>query len=255
MGDQVQDQPDALAPDYWYLRWFDAKAMEPFVDWFGFMAYDLHGSWDADTKTLGKKVRGQADIREISNDTVPLWFDYLDPQKINFGMALYGRGYTVESSSCNSLLCPFREAKQAGEMHQLRRNHVFVEIQQLIDENKDVKSECLPEAMMKQITWDDQWIGYDDEETIRKKREWADSKCFGGTMFWSIDFQVPGIWRVSYVVCTSGRFCSPVERFSPFLHTHAYADSSRDQMDPISMSATSEPTFTQHILFTAMSLA
>ena len=28
-----------LAPDYWYLRYFDAKAMESSVDWFGFMAY------------------------------------------------------------------------------------------------------------------------------------------------------------------------------------------------------------------------
>jgi chitinase len=28
-----------LAPDYWYLRWFDAKAIEPHVDFLGFMAY------------------------------------------------------------------------------------------------------------------------------------------------------------------------------------------------------------------------
>lgn len=28
-----------LAPDYWYLRGFDAKGMEPYVDFFGFMAY------------------------------------------------------------------------------------------------------------------------------------------------------------------------------------------------------------------------
>lgn len=28
-----------LAPDYWYLRGFDAKSMEPYVDFFGFMAY------------------------------------------------------------------------------------------------------------------------------------------------------------------------------------------------------------------------
>jgi chitinase len=27
-----------LAPDYWYLRYFDAIAMEPYVDWFGFMS-------------------------------------------------------------------------------------------------------------------------------------------------------------------------------------------------------------------------
>lgn len=61
-----------LAPDYWYLRWFDAKAMEPYVDFFGFMAYDLHGSWGSDVKALGKIVRGQADVREIATDIVPL---------------------------------------------------------------------------------------------------------------------------------------------------------------------------------------
>lgn len=60
-----------LAPDYWYLRGFDAKAMEPYVDMFGFMAYDLHGYWDADVRTLGSQVRGQTDIRDISNDTLP----------------------------------------------------------------------------------------------------------------------------------------------------------------------------------------
>lgn len=84
-----------LAPDYWYLRYFDAKGMEPYVDFFGFMSYDLHGSWDADTKTLGSLVRGQADVREIYNDTLPLFYDALDPSKINFGLAWYGRGYTL----------------------------------------------------------------------------------------------------------------------------------------------------------------
>jgi chitinase len=56
-----------LAPNYWYLRYLDAEAMQPFVDFFGFMAYDLHGSWDSDVQTLGSLVRGQADVREIYN--------------------------------------------------------------------------------------------------------------------------------------------------------------------------------------------
>jgi chitinase len=43
--------------------------------------------------------------------------------------------------------------------------------------------------MMKQIAWDDQWIGYDDEETFADKKAWADGYYFGGTMVWSIDFQ------------------------------------------------------------------
>lgn len=103
-----------LAPDYWYLRWFDAKEMESYVDWFGFMAYDLHGSWDADVLALGKLVRGQADVREISTDTTPLWFDGLNPSKINFGLAMYGRGYTLADPSCSDLLCPFSGPSKPG---------------------------------------------------------------------------------------------------------------------------------------------
>jgi hypothetical protein len=30
--------------------------------------------------------------------------------------------------------------------------------------------------MMMEITWDDQWIGYDDESTIARKKAWADDQ-------------------------------------------------------------------------------
>ncbi len=180
-----------LAPDYWYLRWFDPKAMEPYVDFFGFMAYDLHGSWDSDVLTLGKKVRGQADIREIADNTVPLWFDGLNPAKINFGLAMYGRGYTLADPTCNQLLCPFAGPSDAAPCTGSPGVMSLLEIQQLI-RRKGLTPQYLADSMMKQITWDDQWIGYDDEETFAAKKAWADSRCFGGTMVWSIDFQVSG---------------------------------------------------------------
>ncbi|KAJ0351620.1 hypothetical protein KNSL1_003253 [Colletotrichum chrysophilum] len=180
-----------LAPDYWYLRWFDAKAMEPYVDFFGFMAYDLHGSWDADVLALGKKVRGQADIQEISKNTVPLWFDGLNPAKLNFGLAMYGRGYTLADPSCSDLLCPFSGPSNPAPCTNFGGVMSLVEIEQLI-KRRNIKPKYLADSMMKQITWDDQWIGYDDEETFAAKRAFADGLCFGGTMIWSIDFQVPG---------------------------------------------------------------
>jgi chitinase len=42
--------------------------------------------------------------------------------------------------------------------------------------------------MMMEITWGNQWIGYDDARTIARKKSWADNQCFGGTMSWSVDF-------------------------------------------------------------------
>jgi hypothetical protein len=39
-----------------------------------------------------------------------------------------------------------------------------------------------------ELTWEDQWIGYDDAGTIARKKSWANNQCFGGTMTWSVDF-------------------------------------------------------------------
>lgn len=182
-----------LAPDYWYLRGFDAKAMEPYVDWFGFMAYDLHGSWDADTKTLGSIVRGQADIREIYNDTLPLWFDGLNPAKVNFGTAYYGRGYTLADTTCAYIGCSFTGPSDPGPCTDFAGVISLIEIETLIEE-KGIVPELLQSSMMKQISWDNQWIGYDDTETIALKKQWASKLCFGGTMIWSVDFN-SGIGR------------------------------------------------------------
>jgi chitinase len=60
------------------------------------------------------------------------------------------------------------------------------EIEAIIKE-KGLIPELIPDAMIKQITWDDQWIGYDDNETIALKTAWADSLCLGGTQIWSVD--------------------------------------------------------------------
>lgn len=152
---------------------------------------DLHGSWDADVKALGKKVRGQADIREIEANTVPLWFDGVDPSKVNFGLAMYGRGYTLADPSCSDLLCPFSGPSLPAPCTNFEGVMSLVEIEQLI-KKRNLKPKFLEESLMKQITWDDQWIGYDDDETFEAKRNFADGLCFGGTMIWSIDFQVPG---------------------------------------------------------------
>ncbi|KZM21136.1 chitin binding [Ascochyta rabiei] len=63
----------------------------------------------------------------------------------------------------------------------------LAEIQDLIT-TKGLTPRYLPDAMMKEITWDGQWIGYDDADTIKQNKAWADNECFGGTMAWSVDF-------------------------------------------------------------------
>jgi chitinase len=101
---------------------------------------------------------------------------------------MYGRGYTVSNESCNGLGCPFSGPSKKGECTDSEGVMSIRQIKNLI-KNKGIEPKYLKDSMMKQIAWDDQWIGYDDEETLVEKKDWADGYCFGGTMVWSIDFQ------------------------------------------------------------------
>lgn len=178
----------ALAPDLWYLRYFDAAAMQPYLDWFGFMTYDLHGFWDGENANIGSIVRGQAGIDEIQNNTAPLWFDGLDFSKINFGLAYYGRGYTLaDPINCKGLGCTFSGPNNAAQCSATKGVMSLTEIEELI-KSKGLTPTLLEAQMMKSIQWADQWIGYDDDETFAMKKSWASDYCFGGTMAWSVDY-------------------------------------------------------------------
>ncbi|RVD89613.1 Glycoside hydrolase family 18 [Arthrobotrys flagrans] len=189
-----------LAPDYWYLRGMDPKSMEPYVDHFGFMSYDLHGSWDGNNPTLGPKIRPQTDIREIYNNTKPLWFAKLNPAKINFGIAYYGRGYTVADRSCMTLGCTFSGPNKAAPCTNFGGVMSAREIQDVIN-SKGVKPTLLSGPMIKELKWDDQWMGYDDDETINMKLGVANDLCLGGSMVCNPNIVTTGD---SFVVVAAG---------------------------------------------------
>ncbi|OTA65820.1 glycoside hydrolase family 18 protein, partial [Hypoxylon sp. EC38] len=176
-----------LPSSYWYLRWFDPKAMEPYVDFFGLMTYDLHGPWDASVKDIGKTIIGQTNIPEIYNWTSPLWYDGIDPSKINLGLAYYGRGYTVASVDCMEVGCKWSSTSRPAPCTAFGGVMSLEEIQSLMIPQIGVEPILDSDAMMKYLVWSDQWVGYDDSETIAMKKSWASSHCLGGTMIWSID--------------------------------------------------------------------
>jgi hypothetical protein len=43
------------------------------------------------------------------------------------------------------------------------------------------------EAAVKWVSWDDQWVSYDDGESTQVKTQRASAMCLGGSMIWAID--------------------------------------------------------------------
>ena len=207
-----------LAPDPWYLQHYDAKGLLANADFLGFMSYDLHGMWDADVVQLGKKVYGQTNVHDIERDLIPLWYDLTpaDLNKVNvsqeclcrfminrrqFGLTLYGRGYTLADPSCNRAdgSCAWTDSSKPGPCTATTGVMSLVEIEALI-KDKNLTPQPLVngkgDTLIKQITWDDQWMGYDDTDTITAKTQFASSRCFGGTMSWSMDLEVGSLDNV-----------------------------------------------------------
>jgi chitinase len=83
----------------------------------------------------------------------------------------------------------------------------LVEIKQLI-EDKGLTFKLLPGYMMKELTWSDQWIGYDDEDTAAIKKQFANNLCFGGTTAWSVNFNSGEGSDLEPPVTTNGQ-CDP----------------------------------------------
>ncbi|KAF6219691.1 hypothetical protein HO133_004160 [Letharia lupina] len=178
-----------LPTSYWYLQHFDLLGIQKSVDWFNLMAYDLHGVWDAQSKFVGPYIAPHTNITEIDLGLDLLWRSGVDPAKVVMGQGWYGRSFTLKDPSCNKPngICEFSGGAKAGPCSNAAGILDLEEIDDIITKN-NVKPVHDETAAVKWITWDsDQWVSYDDDDTFKQKKDFANSRCLGGLMVWAMD--------------------------------------------------------------------
>ncbi|KJZ72491.1 hypothetical protein HIM_08160 [Hirsutella minnesotensis 3608] len=178
----------AIPASYWYLRGFNLKALEPSVDWFNIMTYDMHGTWDSHVPVIGSYAYAHTNLTEINAGLELLWRNDVKPEHVNMGLGFYGRGYTMSDPGCMAPGCPFQNATgtKPGDCTKTSGILSAAEIVQII--KKGANSIFYEKDAVQVVTWDrDQWLSWDDERTIKLKREFANKRCLGGTMVWAID--------------------------------------------------------------------
>jgi hypothetical protein len=173
---------------YDYLKNLDIKGLEASVDWLTILTYDLHGPWDANVPSLGSKIRPHMDLQEIGTALDPLWNSGIDSKKVNMGVANYGRGYTVADKSCMNYGCTYTGPSKQGSCSLQPGVLSICEINRIIGE-KNLQPSVIPRgAETNEVTWDDQWMSWDDSNTFGKKAELANDRCLGGTALWALDY-------------------------------------------------------------------
>ncbi|CZR66788.1 uncharacterized protein PAC_16689 [Phialocephala subalpina] len=180
-----------LPSSYWYLQGFDVVGMSDYVDTFNFMSYDIHGTWDGNSPYTQAVVQPHTNLSEITVGLDLLWRNNIEPSKVVLGLGFYGRSFTLSDPTCTTPGCPFSGGGDAGECTQTSGILSNSEIQAIITKY-DLTPILNEEAGVKYIVWNtNQWVSYDDEETLELKRTYANKKCMGGRMVWALDLDDP----------------------------------------------------------------
>ncbi|TEY52072.1 hypothetical protein BOTCAL_0260g00080 [Botryotinia calthae] len=85
----------------------------------------------------------------------------------------------------NIMSCRFSSGGNAGPCTNSVGTLLNAEITDRIKEN-GLKPIHYVDAAVKIVTWDNQWVAYDNAETYQQKLDFARSQCLGGIMVWAL---------------------------------------------------------------------
>ncbi|KAH0386158.1 glycoside hydrolase, partial [Aureobasidium melanogenum] len=170
-----------------HLQHFDIEKLVDYVDWFNVKTYDLHGTWDKGEKWTEASLNAHTNLTEVQSTMDHLWRNYIRPDKVVLGLAFYGRGFTATSSTCMEPGCSFESGSLFGNCSEEIGVLYNSEIDALLVE-KNVKPQLYEDAAVKVVTWDDQWVAYDDVDTFRIKVDFAKGQCMGGVMVSAVGY-------------------------------------------------------------------
>jgi len=87
----------------------------------------------------------------------------------------------MKDPDCLSAGCPFKSAGKAGPCTASAGILSGTEIRAVIADGANVTLDAA--AAVKIVTWDtDQWVSYDDAETMKTKIDFANQHCLGGSV-------------------------------------------------------------------------
>ncbi|RAK92634.1 glycoside hydrolase, partial [Aspergillus costaricaensis CBS 115574] len=178
-----------LPSSYWYLQYFDIAKIAGTIDWFNFMSYDIYGTWDAKIDSIGSYVYASTNLTMIESGLQLLWHNNISSSQVNLGLGYYGRSYTLEDPSCVEPGCAFTVGGNPGPCTQTEGMLSYDEIMDIIDDPSRNPTVWLDSAAAVKIAVydDNQWVAYDDAETIQMKLDFANAECMGGVFAWAVD--------------------------------------------------------------------
>uniref|UniRef100_A0A182IVC1 chitinase n=1 Tax=Anopheles atroparvus TaxID=41427 RepID=A0A182IVC1_ANOAO len=172
---------------------YDIPAVVGHLDFINLMAYDFNGAWNNFTGHNAPLFAGPSDQNDFQrmlnvDHSVSYWIRQGAPvAKLILGVPAYARTFTLADTANSALRAPSTGPGMAGPYTSQPGYLAYHE----------VCTHFLPGASWTRV-WEgvqrvpygflgQQWIGYDDHESVTEKCSYVNSRNLGGAMLWSID--------------------------------------------------------------------
>ncbi|XP_063916520.1 probable chitinase 10 [Zophobas morio] len=169
---------------------YDVPAVGTYLDFINLMAYDFHGKWERETghnaplhsPSSDSQYQKQLNVEHAAN----LWVKLGAPkEKMVIGMPTYGRSFTLSNTAKFGVHSP---ASGGGKEGTYTKESGFLAYYEVCEMLHNGATYIWDEEMkVPYVVNGDQWIGFDDEKSIRHKMKWIKDNGFAGAMVWTID--------------------------------------------------------------------
>ncbi|XP_044731929.1 chitotriosidase-1 [Chrysoperla carnea] len=169
---------------------YDVPAVASYLDFINLMAYDFHGKWERETGHNAPLYAPSSDSewrKQLSVDNAAsMWVRLGAPkEKLVIGMATYGRSFTLSNTDRFRVNSPASGGGKAGEYTKEAGFLAYYEICEMLRNGASYIWD--DEMKVPYLVHGDQWVGFDDERSIRNKMQWIKTNNFGGAMVWTVD--------------------------------------------------------------------
>ncbi|KAM5256079.1 chitinase-3-like protein 2 [Ctenodactylus gundi] len=160
------------------------------LDFINLLSFDFHGPWEKPLVTghnsplgKGQKDGGTSSYYNVEY-AVKYWiYKGMPAEKVVMGIPAYGRSFTLASAD-TAVGAPASGPGVAGPITKSPGILAFYEICPFLQGAKITR---LQDQQVPYAVKGNQWVGYDDVESVKTKVQFLKNLNLGGAMIWSID--------------------------------------------------------------------
>lgn len=159
------------------------------LDLINLLTYDFHGAWSQTTGHHSALFRGQEDARSDRFSNTDYAVSYLlgrlgaPADKLVMGIPTYGRSFTLASSK-TGVGAPISGPGIPG---QFTKEAGILAYYEVCDFLQGATVHRLLGQQVPYATKGNQWVGYDDLESVKNKAKYVKNRQLAGAMVWALD--------------------------------------------------------------------